>query len=130
MSLCFIASLLNILLAGGGASYMAFSKVSIVSSKFIYNTAENGGALLAHNGSLHIVESTFINNHAHCDGGVIYSSRSSFTIISSMFISNGVACDGGVMKISGSSFNVSSSTFTNNSAARDSGVMEIADSSL
>ena len=41
-----------------GALYIAFSNVSVISSKFMHNRADIGGALVAYNSSIYLVRST------------------------------------------------------------------------
>ena len=107
----------------GGALYMAFSNVLIVSSKFMNNTAEIGGALFAHNSSLHIVGSTYSYNKASF-GGVMTTSESSVNMDNSTLCGNIAENYGGVMTTYKDSFSISGTTFTNNRAGVDSGVME------
>ena len=127
--------------------YVAFSKVSIISSKFMHNRADIGGALVAHSSTLHLARSTYSNNTANF-GGVMVTSGSTidmdnnafinnvalygamvtyndtFTIISTTFNNNSANISGGVMIMLGdSSFTISNSTFSNNTAGYDGGVM-------
>ena len=129
--------------------YVAFSNVSIISSKFMHNRADIGGALVAHNSSLYLDRNTYSNNTANFGGvmvtsgstvdmdnntfinnvalygGVMVTYDDTFTISSTTFNNNSADVDGGVMITFGdSSFTISTSNFTNNRADRDSGVME------
>ena len=119
----------NASLATGGALYVAFSNVSVVSSKFTDNTAEIGGSLFAHNSSLHIVGSTYSYNGASF-GGVMVTSESSVNIDNSTFSENTAEVIGGVMITYKDSFSISGTMFKMNSAGVYSGVMETYESSF
>ena len=125
-----------------GVLYMAFSNVSVVSCRFMYNRADIGGALVAHNSSVHIDKSTlryntayfggamvtfgstididntiFSQNSAQVNGGVMMTYNDMVSINSSAFIENNADMYGGVLFNSDdSSFNISNSNFTSNSA--------------
>ena len=134
-----------------GMLYVAFSNVSIISSKFMHNRADIGGALVAHNSSLYLDRNTYSNNTANFGGvmvtfgstidmdnniiinnvaqigGAMVTYNDTFTIISTTFNNNSAEAyrfgAGGVMITSGdSSFTISNSTFSNNTAV-DGGVM-------
>ena len=132
-----------------GMLYVAFSNVSIISSKFMHNRADIGGALVAHNSSLQLDRNTYSNNKANFGGvmvtfgsivdmdnntfinnvaqsaGVMVTYNDTFTISSTTFNNNSADVDAGVMITFGdSSFTISTSTFSNNRADRDSGVLE------
>ena len=109
-------------LAVGGALYIAFSNVSIVSSNFTDNRAEIGGALLAHNSSLHVVGSTYCYNKASF-AGVMITSESSINIKNSSFCDNTAKIIGGVMIAYRDYFSISGATFSNNKAGLNSGVI-------
>ena len=63
-----------------GMLYVAFSNVSIISSKFMHNRADIGGALVAHNSSLYLARSTYSNNTANF-GGVMVTSGSTIDML-------------------------------------------------
>ena len=86
----------NSSLAVGGALYIAFSNVSIVSSKFIDNTAEIGGALFAHNSGLHVVGSTYSYNRGSF-GGVMTTSESVVNVENTNLSENRAEIFAGVM---------------------------------
>ena len=97
-----------------GMLYVAFSNVSIISSKFMHNRADIGGALVAHNSSLQLARSTYSNNTANF-GGVMVTSGSTIDMDNNTFINN-VAQSGGAMVTYNDTFTISSTTFNNNSA--------------
>ena len=117
----------NSSLAVGGAVYIAFSNVSVISSKVTDNRAEIGGALFAHNSSLHIVGSTYSYNKASYAGAMI-TLGSSINIKNCNFIGNAAMIHGGVMIAYRDSFNIHGTTFTNNSAGHGAGVILTYDS--
>ena len=124
--------------------HLVFSNVSVVSCRFINNIADLGGALVAHNSSVHIDKSTlsyntaiyggamvtsestvdvnnsiFTHNSAEVGGGVMVTHNKDRVRISSSSFSDNIAVEfiGGVMMAFGdSSFNISNSNFTSNSA--------------
>ena len=104
-----------------GMLYVAFSNVSIISSKFMHNRADIGGALVAHNSTLYLARSTYNNNTANF-GGVMVTSGSTIDMDNNIFINN-VAQTGGAMVTYNDTFTISSTTFNNNSADVDGGVL-------
>ena len=112
----------NLLLAVGGALYIAFSDVSVVSSKFTSNTAEIGGALFAHSSCLHIAGNIYSFNKADF-GAVMITSESLVNIKNSTFSENAAVLHGGVMIAYGDLFSIDNTTFNSNSAGGSSGVM-------
>ena len=112
-----------------GMLYVAFSNISIISSKFMHNRADIGGALVVHNSSLYLARSTYSNNTANF-GGVMVTSGSKIDMDNNTFINN-VAQTGGAMVTYNDTFTISSTTFNNNSADGDGGVMiTLSDSSF
>ena len=112
-----------------GMLYVAFSNVSIISSKFMHNRADIGGALVAHNSTLYLARSTYSNNTANF-GGVMVTSGSTIDMDNNAFINN-VAQSAGVMVTYDDTITISSTTFNNNSADRYAGVMiTLSDSSF
>ena len=113
-----------------GMLYVAFSNVSIISSKFMHNRADIGGALVAHNSTLYIARNTYSNNKANF-GGVMVTSGSTIDMDNNTFINNTAAQSGGAMVTYNDTFTISSTTFNNNNADVDGGVMiTLGDSSL
>ncbi|KZX17711.1 beta strand repeat-containing protein [Methanobrevibacter filiformis] len=105
----------------GGAIYNNGSKVTIIGSNFINNTANNGGAIHNENGTnFFISENTsFINNTASNYGGAIYNYfGANFTVGNgSTFVNNSANTYGGAIYNSGINFSVgNNSAFVNNSA--------------
>ena len=97
-----------------GMLYVAFSNISVISSKFMHNRADIGGALVAHSSTLHLARSTYSNNTANF-GGVMVTSGSTIDMDNNTFINN-VAQIGGAMVTYNDTFTISSTTFNNNSA--------------
>ena len=105
-----------------GVLYTAYSNVSIiVGCRFMHNRADVGGALVAHNSSLHIDESAYINNTANF-GGVMVTSESMLDIENTVFTDN-LAKYGGVMVTYNERVCITSTTFIRNNANRASGVL-------
>ena len=104
-----------------GTLYVAFSNVSIISSKFMHNRADIGGALVAHNSSLHLARSTYSNNTANF-GGVMVTFGSTVDMDNNTFINN-VAQSAGAMVTYNDTFTISGTTFNNNYADISGGVM-------
>ena len=98
-----------------GVLYTAFSNVSVVSCRFMYNRADIGGALVAHNSSLHIDRSTLNYNTANF-GGAMVTSGSTIDIDNSIFTHNLAQNGGGVMVTYNDRVSISSSAFTENIA--------------
>ena len=98
-----------------GVLYTAFSNVSVVSCRFMYNRAGIGGALVAHNSSLHIDWSTLSYNTANF-GGAMVTSGSTININNSIFTRNSARNSGGVMVTYNDRVSISSSAFTENIA--------------
>ena len=107
---------------GPGVVYIAFSNVSIVSCRFMYNRADIGGALVAYNSSLHIDNSSFSNNRAII-GGVMVTMGSMINIYDSNFSQNLAEHHGGVMASHNDGFSIISTTFIQNFAGNKGGVI-------
>ena len=103
-----------------GVLYIAFSNISIISSKFMHNRADNGGAMVAYDSSIYLVRNSYINNTANY-GGVMVTFGSMIDIDNSTFNNNAAKQGGGVMMTNNDIFTISSTTFTNNSADMDGG---------
>ena len=83
----------NSTLTAGGAISMSDSKIRIINSKFINNTAISGGAISFECTSLdscnlNISTSTFDSNSATSQGGAIYYNYNRPTIINTTFVNN------------------------------------------
>ena len=104
-----------------GMLYVAFSNISINSSKFMHNRADIGGALVAHSSTLYLARSTYSNNTANI-GGVMVTSGSTVDMDNNTFINN-VAQTGGAIVTCNDTITISSTTFNNNSADFLGGVM-------
>ena len=109
-----------------GVLYVAFSNISVVSCKFMYNRADIGGALVAHNSSVHINKTTLSYNSANI-GGTMVTSGSMIHIDNSFFSHNlahgsgsGI---GGVITTYNSNVSINSSDFSKNNAEIASGVV-------
>ena len=106
-----------------GVIHTVFSNISVISSKFLHNRADMGGALVAHNSSLYLARSTYSYNTANF-GGVMVTSRSTIDIEHNAFINNTARNSGGVMVTYNDTITISSSTYTNSFAYRGGGVMK------
>ena len=108
----------------GGAVYVYYSanNVTIANSRFINNTANNGGgAIRLLNATGTISNSTFIGNTAKTNaGGAIYwdtGANTNGTIINSNFTNNKAYSHGGAIYwASGMKYNIINSNFNNNTA--------------
>ena len=105
-----------------GMLVVAFSKVTIIYSKFMHNRADTGGALVAYNSTLYLARSTYNYNTANF-GGVMFTSGSTIDMDNNNFIKNVALMYGGVMLTYNDNFTISSTTFNNNSADLFGGVM-------
>ena len=105
-----------------GALYTSFSNVSIISSKFMHNKADIGGAMVAYNSSLYLAKNIYSNNSANF-GGVMVTSGSTVHIQTDTFVNNSAQHSGGVMVTCDDTFTISNTTFINNSAGNSGGVM-------
>ena len=110
-----------------GVIFIAFSNVSIIGCRFMHNTADIGGALVAYKSNVYINKSACGYNRANF-GGFMVTSGSSIDIDNSTFTHNSAQDSGGVIvthndwvsinSTSGSSsFNISNCNFTSNSAS-------------
>ena len=98
-----------------GVFYIVFSNVSIISSWFMYNKADIGGALVAHNSSVQIDRSTLSYNTAN-SGGAMVTSASTIDIDNCTFIGNTVHNSGGVMVTYNDKFTIWNTSFIQNNA--------------
>ena len=114
----------QVIFTGPGVVYIAFSNVSIVSCRFMYNEVDIGGTLVAYNSNLHIDCSSFSNNRAYL-GGVLVTLGSVINIDDSNFSQNSAENSGGVMASCNDRFSIISTNFTQNSASKLGGVMVI-----
>ncbi|WP_298502357.1 hypothetical protein [uncultured Methanobrevibacter sp.] len=91
---------------GNGGAILAYGNVDIVGSRFINNTAVDGGAVyfgVVCNASK--IDSVFIDNHAN-NGGAIYFNRGiSNATISGIYIGNVAQRGGGAIFVRGKSMN-------------------------
>ena len=107
---------------GSAVLYTAFSNVTINGSNFIHNEADVGGALVAHNSSLHIDRSIFSDNIANF-GGVMVTSGSTIDIVNSILKNNLARGSGGVMVTYNDRLKICDTTFTENIADIFAGVI-------
>ena len=105
-----------------GVLYTAFSNVSIVSCRFMYNRADIGGALVANNSRLHIDRSAYSYNTANV-GGAIFTSGSIINIDSGIFTHNSAQDSGGAIAAHKDRISISSTMFTTNTADRTGGAL-------
>jgi predicted outer membrane repeat protein len=109
---------------GGGLSCTGYSSLSVITSSFIENASDVGGAILANRSSVWINGCTFSYNSTPGFGGAIHGqSEAAFTIESSLFSFN-VATWGGGISLYGSSapVNVIGCVFERNVAEYGGGV--------
>ena len=107
-----------------GILYVAFSNVSIISSRFMHNRADIGGAIVAHNSSVEIDRSAYSYNTANF-GGTMVTSASTIDIDSCSFTGNIAQHSGGVMVTLNDNFRIWNTNFTKSIARERGGVMTI-----
>ena len=76
----------------------------------------NGGAIDS-DGTLTVINCTFINNHAIASGGAIHNNYGDSTIVNSTFSGNSAPRGGGIYNEFDNTVTLTNSTFANNSAA-------------
>ena len=105
--------------SAGALGWVKRENGSIVNSRFINNSAPNGGAVYLNNGtSFFIIDSIFENNTATENGGAIFwDSGNEGKITESSFINNKAGEFGGAIYIHGGDETITYSQFTNNTAA-------------
>ena len=96
-----------------GVLQILYSNVLIANSKFINNTADIGGAIVASNSSLYILESIYRQNKALV-GRVMATNISTVIIENSLFIENEVSYLGGVIASYTDRYNITGVKFNNN----------------
>ena len=96
-------------------------------TKVDYTLTGHGGAIAFDVGASdgHVIDSTFIDNHAHRDGGAIYYAAGATRgiVINSTFINHTINYDGGAIYLNGTYCEIHNSTFLNNSAKDDGGAI-------
>ena len=108
-------ALFDYVCCGQNASLViSFSNVSIISTKFMFNTAETG-VLVAHNSSLQIIRSVYSHNQANV-GGAMVTCGSIVTIHASIFNENSAEVIGGVIMSYKDAISISSTKLSSNSA--------------
>ena len=108
-----------------GGAILNDGTLTISSSTFTGNSADERGGAILNNGTLTISSSTFSNNSAG-DGGAIYNfveSIGNITISSSAFSNNSADYDGGAIYNERGTLTISDSTFSDNAADRSGGAM-------
>ena len=105
-----------------GVLYTAFSNISVVSCRFMYNRADIGGALVAHNSRVHIDKTALSYNTANIGGAMVTSGSTIYTD-NSFFSNNSVKGIGGVMVTHDDNICINSSTFSKNNADYAGGVV-------
>ncbi len=100
---------------------------TIINSRFINNSASNGGAIYLNNSTSFIItDSIFENNTATENGGVLFwSSGNEGKITESSFINNKAGGFGGAIFINGSDETIIYSQFTNNTASSGGAIYNI-----
>ena len=96
-------------------SYCNFSNNSTIRGGFVSCSEVSRDA--AHNNTIGIMESTFMNNRAHHSGGVLNTFDTYVTITQSAFVDNKAVSEGGTMHIHGGIVTINSSQFYHNIAS-------------
>ena len=112
---------------GGAIHSIANSNISINSTNFTSNWANDGGVMtLIDNSDIYLDCSVFINNTARGSGGImhLHQIESSASVYSSRFNSSHAGINGGVLVAVNSSVNLKGSYFTNNSAHNTGGAVD------
>ena len=105
--------------SAGAVGWVKKENGTIRGTKFINNSAPDGGAIYLNNGSeFYIITSDFINNTASSDGGAIYwDNGADGSVTASSFINNKATKNGGAIYFDGSNGKIAYSQFANNTAA-------------
>ena len=114
----------------GGAIYITSGKyyeMDIVSSTFINNSAESGGALSLYPEFINIHNSSFSNNMATKNGGaIIFTNSKSIINIINVTCENNKGYNGGAIQIKGKNCTIVNSSFVNNFVYENGGSIYIA----
>ena len=105
--------------SAGAVGWVKKENGTIRGTKFINNSAPDGGAIYLNNGSeFYIITSDFINNTASSNGGAIYwDNGADGSVTASSFINNKATKNGGAIYFDGSNGKIAYSQFANNTAA-------------
>ena len=108
---------------GNGGAILAYGNVDIAGSRFINNTAVDGGAVESFNAKMTISESYFTSNNATEYGGAIYNFNSVVELSDSYFKDNYATQYGGAIYNFRGNVNVTQSQFTRNAAGSNGGAV-------
>jgi Right handed beta helix region len=86
-----------------------------------YNTIEGGAVYIPWYGSLKVIDSTFLNNHATAEGpdiggGAIYAGGMDYVIISNSYFENNSGSNGGAVNVRGCTLTLIDNIFVTNTA--------------
>jgi len=109
----------NTTTSGGGGLYNAAGEISIASSSFLDNGAANGAGIF-NSGLLTVSSSTFSGNQADQSGGGLYS-QNPLTVNFSTFANNGAGLSGGALHNAGSAIIVSNTLLASSTAGGNCG---------
>lgn len=126
---------------GGGLLVTDSDKITITNATFEDNMGFNGGAISISQGSLTLVQCTFVKNKAGYWGGAVLSKDTGLTVINSVFIENEARGDlidsqlvidtaeagrgGGIYANGGSRMTIRESTFISNSGQIAGGAIHV-----
>ena len=116
---------------GGALEMLDDVSVAVRNSRFIGNSAQNGGAIMmfGRNNKLTVIDSSFIENKALGQydlggwGGAIDTRAGQLIITGSSFVSNQAGSGGAIRTSGGGEVNIANSTFSGNSASNGGGVL-------
>lgn len=107
----------------GGALYWDGVGGDVSNCNFTHNNATEGGAIFCSNaGSTNITTSRFTNNTANFGGAVYFKNNTVSSIISCSFYNNSATEEGGAVYCTGKFFRVTNSNFTNDHAKYGGGL--------
>ncbi len=116
---------------GGAIEMLDDVSVAVRNSRFIANSARNGGAIMmfGRNSKLTVIDSSFIENKALGQynlggwGGAIDTRSGQLIITGSSFVSNQAGSGGAIRTSGGGEVYIANSTFSGNSASSGGGVL-------
>jgi hypothetical protein len=119
------------LITGGGLNAeIGITSVTIASTLFLDNTAENGdqangGAINQTQGTLTVTGSQFTGNRASFDSGAVNFTGTTLTVTGSTFNDNHAAAAGALFLVNNGAANLTNDTFAGNTASGDGGALNV-----
>lgn len=108
----------------GGAVYISYGNVNMLSGELTFNEANNGGAIIVENGQFFMAGGSISNNISTNNGGAVYVSNGNFTMQGGDLCNN-TSIDGGAVYISGGQVDIYNGVFDGNRASRNGGAIYV-----